>query len=322
MQQAPDFEFRLQAGQKRLVFFWFAQVSDYSGAGIETLLRRQPVYVLQADSPCNLVIDSSRGIVKTGVCGIYGDAAAKGLGYAALLISSSADLLQRMEKQRVVRYDEVAAAGSGLVDDSFGHVKADKHPCDLRVHETDLQPRVVIVVLEIRRGILLQTLDNLAESHYLLRSCFTRVEIVLPSASPASCFVATPITLPMSEGWVAPVWEMISLIFASISSAESCFGRYSSSTLVSASSLSASSWRLAATNCSAASLRCFTSFWINLMMSESSSEGLAPSAVLAMIISDFIERTALVLTWSWAFMAVMMSCWIFCSNAIIYNVLR
>ena len=42
--------------------------------------------------------------------------------------------------------------------------------------------------------------NSFQEIDYLLRSFFTSVDIMRPSASPARRFVATPITLPMSEG--------------------------------------------------------------------------------------------------------------------------
>ena len=41
---------------------------------------------------------------------------------------------------------------------------------------------------------------------YFESSCFTRVEIRRPSASPASFFVATPMALPISDGWDALVF--------------------------------------------------------------------------------------------------------------------
>ena len=54
---------------------------------------------------------------------------------------------------------------------------------------------------------------------------FTASLMALPSARPASCFDATPITRPMSLMVWAPVWAMISLTAASISSAVSGCGR-------------------------------------------------------------------------------------------------
>ena len=38
------------------------------------------------------------------------------------------------------------------------------------------------------------------EESYFVRSCFTRVDMRRPSARPARRLVATPITLPMSDG--------------------------------------------------------------------------------------------------------------------------
>ncbi len=57
------------------------------------------------------------------------------------------------------------------------------------------------------------------------RSFFTRVEITRPSARPARRFVATPMTLPMSDGLLAPTSAMMALSCSSISASESCFGR-------------------------------------------------------------------------------------------------
>ena len=53
----------------------------------------------------------------------------------------------------------------------------------------------------------------------------TIAEILLPSARPAICLLAIPITLPISFIDVAPVWAMMFFTSASISSSESCFGR-------------------------------------------------------------------------------------------------
>ena len=44
---------------------------------------------------------------------------------------------------------------------------------------------------------------------YLANNSLTRVEIILPSALPPSCLVATPITLPISAGDVAPTSVII-----------------------------------------------------------------------------------------------------------------
>ena len=128
-----------------------------------------------------------------------------------------------------------------------------------------------------------------------------------------------PITLPMSAGEDAPTEAIISLSFSSTSASLSCFGRYSSSTAASASSFSASSGLPAAVYCSADSLRCLASFIIILTTSASSRLSLPPSAVLASSIADFMERTAFVLTWSWAFIAAMMSFWI-CSSSFIFSI--
>ena len=148
------------------------------------------------------------------------------------------------------------------------------------------------------------------------RSCRNRPEIARPSARPASCFVAAPMTLPMSAGEEAPRAAIISLSLASSSSSPSCFGRYSSSTAASASSFSASSGLPAALYCSADSLRCLASFIMSFITSASSRLSFAPSDVLASSIADFMERTAFSLTWSWAFIAAMMSFWI-CSSSFI-----
>ena len=75
------------------------------------------------------------------------------------------------------------------------------------------------------------------------KSCFTFAEIAAPSAFPASCFEATPITFPISFMPVAPTYSMMAFTAAVSSSSESCFGRYASRTVISASSLSARSGR-------------------------------------------------------------------------------
>lgn len=50
------------------------------------------------------------------------------------------------------------------------------------------------------------------QNYYLFSNSRTTVLMALPSARPANCLVATPITLPMSCGHaapVAPVWAII-----------------------------------------------------------------------------------------------------------------
>src|SRR3712207_3585365 len=73
------------------------------------------------------------------------------------------------------------------------------------------------------------------------RSFLTMAEIALPSALPANCLLAMPITLPMSFMPDAPVEAMMVRTAASISSAERGLGRYSLMTSTCASSASASS---------------------------------------------------------------------------------
>ena len=46
-------------------------------------------------------------------------------------------------------------------------------------------------------------MNEIVRCAYLFRSDFTFSEIILPSALPASCLVAAPITLPMSCGPIA-----------------------------------------------------------------------------------------------------------------------
>ena len=56
-------------------------------------------------------------------------------------------------------------------------------------------------------------------------NCLTKELIALPSALPANCFVAVPITLPISLALVAPTAAIMALISCSSSYAESCLGR-------------------------------------------------------------------------------------------------
>ena len=91
------------------------------------------------------------------------------------------------------------------------------------------------------------------------RRRFTMAEITLPSARPAICFEAIPITRPMSFMPWAPVWAIISLTAASISASVRGLGRYSSITATCASSASARSCRFCAVNVAADSLPCFAS---------------------------------------------------------------
>ncbi len=62
-------------------------------------------------------------------------------------------------------------------------------------------------------------------AHCQASSLLTASLIDLPSARPASCFEATPITRPMSLTDCAPVWAMMSRTAASISSAVRGCGR-------------------------------------------------------------------------------------------------
>ena len=57
------------------------------------------------------------------------------------------------------------------------------------------------------------------------KSFFTISEMTRPSAFPANCLLAVPITLPISFMLVAPTSAIIFFTSASISSWESCFGR-------------------------------------------------------------------------------------------------
>ena len=72
----------------------------------------------------------------------------------------------------------------------------------------------------------------------------TASEIARPSACPASCLVATPITFPISAGEAAPTCAIIAFRTVSSSSPLNCFGINTSSTAASANSFSASSGRL------------------------------------------------------------------------------
>jgi hypothetical protein len=56
----------------------------------------------------------------------------------------------------------------------------------------------------IKKSCLFRQLPKYFKTNYLLNSCLTKVEIILPSAFPASLAVRMPITLPISCGEVAP----------------------------------------------------------------------------------------------------------------------
>src|SRR4051812_22414349 len=79
------------------------------------------------------------------------------------------------------------------------------------------------------------------DDYWFDNNSFTIVLMVLPSARPASCLLAIPITLPISAGDVAPVSAIIffTIVFSSVSS--SCFGRNFSITAISSFSLAARS---------------------------------------------------------------------------------
>src|SRR5580704_15636059 len=79
--------------------------------------------------------------------------------------------------------------------------------------------------------------------HYLDNSSFAMALMVFPSACPASCFVATPMTFPISAGEEAPVSEMILERTAFNACSSSCLGRNFSMTRISSSSFLARSGR-------------------------------------------------------------------------------
>src|SRR5258705_10510487 len=68
-------------------------------------------------------------------------------------------------------------------------------------------------------------------------------EMVLPSALPANCLLAAPITLPISAGDVAPTAAIIFTSSAFISSADNCCGKNFEMIAISSSSFLARSAR-------------------------------------------------------------------------------
>lgn len=60
---------------------------------------------------------------------------------------------------------------------------------------------------------------------YLFNNSFTIAEIILPSALPANCLEATPMTFPISAGDEAPTDRIILPISVFISSSVICFGK-------------------------------------------------------------------------------------------------
>ena len=70
--------------------------------------------------------------------------------------------------------------------------------------------------------------DARAERPYYseFRISFTLSEMARPSALPASCLLATPITLPISLGDVAPTCSMIALTATVSSASDIICGRY------------------------------------------------------------------------------------------------
>src|SRR5579863_2681527 len=79
--------------------------------------------------------------------------------------------------------------------------------------------------------------------HYFVNNSFATALIVFPSAWPANCRVATPITFPISAGADAPVSAMIFATAAFKACSSSCFGRNRSIIPISSSSFLARSGR-------------------------------------------------------------------------------
>src|SRR5580692_8120069 len=79
--------------------------------------------------------------------------------------------------------------------------------------------------------------------HYFVNSSFAAALIVFPSACPANCLAATPITFPISAGEEAPVSAMIFESAAFNACSSSCRGRKRSMTVISSSSFLAKSGR-------------------------------------------------------------------------------
>ena len=114
------------------------------------------------------------------------------------------------------------------------------------------------------------------------------------SARPAALAFIAAMTLPMSRAVVAPVSVIASRIRASRSASDSRAGMYSSMTTTSAFSLSARSWRPAASNCWIESRRCFSIFSSTASTSASPSSRRSPSARLSIstcLIAEVISRS-------------------------------
>jgi len=151
------------------------------------------------------------------------------------------------------------------------------------------------------------------------KSLLTVSEIILPSALPANCLVATPITLPISAGVDAPTCVIIALSAASSSCWLICLGRKLSITDTWKSSASASSGRPCSLYISADSLRCFTIF----ISAFASASSLVPfSDDLSNKISDFIARNASKDLVSLASMAFFISAFIFSSKVMVFDFIK
>ena len=110
------------------------------------------------------------------------------------------------------------------------------------------------------------------------KSFFTIAEIAFPSALPASCLVATPITLPISWGVVAPTSAIMPFTASVSSSSLICLGRYFSSTATCASSSCARSVRFWLSQSAADSRPCFASLPIIFIAVALSTLSPAPGA--------------------------------------------
>src|SRR5436853_6361382 len=123
-------------------------------------------------------------------------------------------------------------------------------------------------------------------------SFFTISEIALPSALPASCFVAVPITLPMSCGPFAPTASITFLISVCRSASLSCCGRYLLMISSCTSSRLARSSRPSFAKISADSLRCLAAFVSSFISVSVAMSPLPPFSVSASKIIDLMLRSA------------------------------
>ena len=155
----------LDAGEEISVTLRGRQFAHQPGTGILPFPGRKPAQILQAQAFSDLVIDAAPRIVETRVGGVDGDPGSERPDDAALLVGAVGDLPEGLEEERMVRNNHVILLRNRLFYNLFRNIQTDQYASDFRLRESDLQTRVVPLVLQPQRSETLQRGDDFAQFH-------------------------------------------------------------------------------------------------------------------------------------------------------------